>query len=297
VEGPKKSSWMWLGWVVAGLLLAGAAIHYAQLTQRREKSEERQIAQALVENAPLPAASQYPTIHKYLQAKRLASQWAFERTPAGLYNVSLSLPQDTEGARPMYAFETNLQVQSVRGINTAGIRLLNEGFINPAAKTPTASTPAKPKKSPADFFPGTINDRRQAYEQGDFDKVWEMFSEHRKSEMAQGGITQSGFIRMQKLSYRMGSPAKQTIVKTKEESDSERLVLVKQSQAKHPDIFIKQRWIWEDDAWRLDDEEKKIANETVTHAAEPESAPASGDAPAVKPVPKGLPGLTDPTAH
>ena len=238
---------------------------------------------------------------KYLQAQQISSRWEFDRQPTGLYNVSVSWMAPGSSQVPVYAFEVNLQAQSIRGLNTAATQLLAEGFPPPAPQ-PRAAAEA-PKKSPGDYFPGAINDRRQAYEQGEFDAVWQMFSRRRKNEMEQGGIGRSGFVRMQKLTYRMSPGLQQTILKTKPETDTARLVLLRQSQPKHPDIFIKQSWVWEDNAWRLDEEEKKIAaapsasngdipqaggGATAPAAANPTPAPASSPA-----VPPNLPGLSD----
>ena len=96
---------------------------------------------------------------------------------------------------------------------------------------------------------------------------------------------------MQKMSYRPGAGVQQTIMKTKADSDTERLVLIKQTQPKHPDMFIKQRWVWEDNAWRLDDEEKKfVASANADSGAEAAQNPTPANPRAIPP---GLPGFSD----
>ncbi len=303
-----SSAWPWL---LILLALAGSGYFFwNQSAQKNKYARERQDAQSMIELAPLPSKSQYSHLRQYLQEKQLPSRWEFERTPSELYNVTLSWPSpDKSGPLPVYAFEANLQASSVRGLNTAAIRLLSEGFPPPAsAKPATAPAPAaaKPaKKNQNDLFPSAINDRRVAFEQGDFSFVWESFSRRRKSEMSHSGINQTSYERMQKLTYRPGANVQQTIIKTRTDSDVDRLVLLRQSQPKHPDIYIKQRWIWEENTWRLDDEEKKAVSAAIpgppennASAASPSPSAPSSDAapsspPATRPIPAGLPGFSD----
>ncbi|OGR90878.1 MAG: hypothetical protein A2992_03235 [Elusimicrobia bacterium RIFCSPLOWO2_01_FULL_59_12] len=289
-----SAAWPWL--LIACAFLGGGYHFWSQASQREQRVGERQTAQAMIENAALPSSSLYATLRQYLQEKQISSRWEFERTPAELYNVTVSWPPpERSSALPLYAFEVNLQVESVRGLNTAAIKLLSEGFPAPAAgleRAEASRRAAPPRKSPGDVFPSAINNRREAYEQGDFESIWGMFSRRRKSEMSQGGINESSFIRMQRLTYRPGSGLRQTIVKTKAESDSERLALLRQSQPKHPDIYIKQRWVWEDNAWRLDDEEKKAASIPPPSQTEPGPESVSPAAVPTGAIPN-LPGLSD----
>jgi hypothetical protein len=303
-EAPQRGfwkSWMWL--IPLAAASAGGTYYWIQQAERKAHLEERVTARTLVETAPLPSTSLYSSLRQYFHTQDISPRWEFERASTGLYNVTASwVSPDNAGKRlPVYAFEVNLQVESVRGVNSAAIKLLAEGFPKPVVK---ASAPAPPpKKSPGDLFPGAINDRRAAFEQGDFEAVWDLFSARRKSDMSQGGITRDGFIRMQKLTYRPNSGLKQDIVKTKTESDTERLVLLRQSQPKHPDIYVKQRWLWEDSAWRLDEEEKKAATAVLPTppAAEPgPQTPPPSPPSSSKPAPTGfapqipnLPGLSD----
>ncbi len=104
-----------------------------------------------------------------------------------------------------------------------------------------------------------MDNRREALENGDFATVWDSFSQRKKAEMAKGGISQDGFLRVQNRTHRVDSAVKQTVLKTKPESDTQQLVLIKQSQPERPDIFVKQLWVFEDESWKLDDEQKKTA--------------------------------------
>jgi hypothetical protein len=295
-EEPRRPGLTMVWLAVVALAVAAAGYYFFQTQQSRRQAEERQDAQQLIETFQLPSRSSHPSIRAYLDAKELESRWEFERTPAGLYHVTLSWwpSGDVPKSLPIYSFETNLQAKSVRGLNSAAMKLLAEGFAAPVAAA-APKPPAPPKKSPGDQFPGAINGRRQAIEQGDFDAVWDSFSRHRKSEMNGAGITEAGFVRMQKLTYRAGPPPQQTIVKTRNDSDTQRLVLIRQTQARHPDIYIKQSWVWEDEHWRLDNEEKKVAS--APGANDPETpAPAVPEKPTPRPIPN-LPGLSDTTSR
>jgi hypothetical protein len=299
---PETVRWGWFWPAVFAALIAGGSFLWYRAAENRAGAKDRQTVRTLVESARLPSTSLYPTLLNYLQEKQIAPHWEIEQAPSGVYNAAVSWhPSDRSSSQlPVYAFEVNLQVQSVRGLNSAGIRLLTEGFPRPAAAKPAEA--AKPKRSPGDLFPGALNDRRQAFEQGDFEAVWQSFSARRQAEMQQGGISQSGFVRMQKMTY-AAAGVQQTILKTKPEGETSRLVLLRQAQPKHPDIYIKQRWIFENDAWRLDDEEKKVAeaapagDQNPAPSAEPAAAPENPAAepapqpPAAPAVPPNLPGL------
>src|SRR5262249_18369102 len=157
--------------------------HFYQSNQQQQRVDEQKMAQTLIETAPLPSTSLYSTIRQYIETEQVPSRWEFEHQPTGLYAITLSLmPAKVESKLPLYAFEVNLQAQSVRGVNTAAAKLLSEGFPRPTPKA--AAAPAQKHKSPGDMFPGAINDRREAFEQGDFEAVWEMFSRQRKQEMS-----------------------------------------------------------------------------------------------------------------
>src|SRR5207302_6364381 len=98
------------------------------------------------------------------------------------YHVALSWYAP---ALTVYAFEVNTQAQTVRGINSAASRLLSEGFPSPTARKPQGSS--RPQKSPWALFSRVQSSRREAIEGGDFQTVWNMFSQRKKNEMAKGG--------------------------------------------------------------------------------------------------------------
>ena len=139
----------------------------------------------------------------------------FEKVQDSLYNVSLSWYAPT---LTVFAFEANTQAQTVRGLNTAAEKLLSEGF--PAPLAPHTKVVEAPKKSPAEFFSQAMDARREAVENGDFQTVWDTFSSRRKAEMAKGGISHDGFLRLQTLTHKVDSAVKQTVLKTKSESDT-----------------------------------------------------------------------------
>jgi hypothetical protein len=287
------ASWPW--WLVAVLVAAASVFTWLRYAQRTALVQEQVTAKDLVEKAPLPSSSLYATLNQYLHDKALEPRWEFERTPEGLYHVSLSWYQ-REGPA-VYAFEVNNQAQTVRGINTAAINLLSEGFLPPPSTRPKPA-PVK-KKSPSDLFAGTLDQYRQAVEGGDFQSVWDTFSPRKKAEMARGGMSRDGFVRLQNLTFKVDAPAKQSILRTKDESETEKLVLLKQSQTGRPDIFVKQVWIYQGDEWKLDDEQKRSASTpssaqppvpAATPTVVPSSAPA---APSSKPSPASLPGMSN----
>ncbi len=253
------SSWAWA--FLAVLLLGGAGFAWFQYMHRGDQSRDQEAAKRLVENAPLPAPSPFGTMRQYLQDKQVNPKWEFERVEEALYHVTLSwyAPPSPVGG-PMltvYAFEANLQAQTVRGLNTAATKLLSEGFPAPQTAKPKAA--ALPKKAPVEQFAEQIESRRDALERGDFSAVWGAFSQRKKAEMSKGGISRDGFLRVQNLTHRVESALKQTVLKTKAASDTEQLVLLKQSQPGRPDIFVKQLWVYEEGSWKLDDEQKRSA--------------------------------------
>jgi hypothetical protein len=197
----------------------------------------------------------------------------------------------------VYAFETNVQAQTVRGLNTAAIRLLNEGFPAPASAAKPKAAPAK-KQSPAELFPEALETMRQALDSADFQTVWNTFSQRKKNEMAKGGMSRDGFIRLQSLTHHVDQPVRQSMIKTKAESDKSRLVLIKQTQSGRPDLFVKQFWIFDEGEWKLDDEQKHGVAAPAS-ASDSSAAPSAGSAPvssapqASKPIPAKLPGMSN----
>jgi hypothetical protein len=279
---PRGSPYAWLAWLLGTGVAAAGFWGWSQMARRNVQAQEQQTARSLVENARFPSSSQYATPGQYLQAKGLQPRWEFERIQDALYRVTLSW-YAREGSL-VYAFETNVQAQTVRGINTAGLRLLSEGFPAPASSKPKP-VPAK-KESPAELFGQALDQRRQAVEGGDFQAVWDSFSARKKAEMAKAGMSRDGFVRLQTLTFKVDSPAKQAVMKTKGESETEKLALIKQSQVNRPDIFIKQFWVFENGEWKLDDEQKRAA-------AAPEPSPPAPAAATTKPAPASLPGMSN----
>jgi len=290
-----SASWPW--WLIAALVAGASLFTWLRYNQRNVLAQEQITAKSLVEKAPLPSSSQYATLSQYMSEKAIQPRWEFERTPDGLYHVTLSWFQ-REGAS-IYAFEVNSQAQTVRGLNTAAIRLLSEGFLPPPSSRPKPA-PIK-KKSPSESFDGALDSYRQAVEGGDFPAVWDSFSSRKKAEMARGGMSRDGFVRLQNLTFKVDSPAKQSILKTKDDSETQKLVLLKQTQSGRPDIFVKQVWVYQDDGWKLDDEQKRSSG-TPPPAPVPVPTPApttapttSGtpSAPSTKPAPASLPGMSN----
>lgn len=76
------------------------------------------------------------------------------------------------------------------------------------------------------------------------------------------------------------------------------LVLLRQTQEKHTDLFLKQHWVLEEGSWLLDEEEKRPASDSVSSRSEGESAATASEA-APATVPKTnipvmkLPGLSN----
>ncbi len=152
VEEPWQFSWGWLWVLLISAVLGGGIYEGYQVMMRQQRAEDFQTARALVETAPLPSASLYSTLRQYLQTKQIATRWEYERTPTGLSHVAVSWPAEKPGSPlPVYSFEVNPQVQSVRGLNSAAIKLLAEGFPPPLSLQKKADT--APQKSPSDEFP------------------------------------------------------------------------------------------------------------------------------------------------
>jgi hypothetical protein len=285
---PARREWLVpLGLVIAGVLMAGLW-HW----RRDARDSERETIKALIEQRQLPPSSLYGSLRQYLSDKELTPRWEFERSKEGLFQVSVSwyAPAGTSGAGPLtvYAFEVNLQAQSVRGLNSAAARLLAEGF--PAPPAPKAKETPPPKKSPEKVFAEAVKGYCDALENGDFAAVWGSFSQRKRSEMSKAGISRDGYLRLQSLTFRVESAIKQTVLKVKAESDTERLLLLRQSQARRPDIFVKQLWIFEEGEWKLDDEQKRAVQNAASTS--PPSSPSAPSTPPKPPVSK-LPGMSN----
>lgn len=258
----------WIALPVLALLAGGGGYLFWQ-QQKQSQVQDRATVQNLVEDAPLPSSSLYASLRHFFTARQITPRWEFEHLPTGLFNVTVSYftgGDNQSGGAVVYAFEVNSEAQSVRGLNTAAQKLLSEGFPRPAA-SPAKETKPKPVKSLAEQFPGALSHRVDALEKGDFSEVWKMFSEHRRSQMIQAGMSESGYVRLQSLTHGLESGIQQTVLKTKEDSPDHMLVLLRQTQPDHPDIFLKQQWVVEEDQWKLEDEEKKSV-------PQPESSPS-----------------------
>ncbi len=101
----------------------------AACASRERNPANRQPPKALVENARLPDASLFSTLRQYLQEKQISAKWELERVEDALYHVTVSWYAPT---LTVYAFEANVQAQTVRGLNTAAVKLLSEGFPSAA---------------------------------------------------------------------------------------------------------------------------------------------------------------------
>lgn len=274
-----RSSFAWLAFV--GTILAAGGYAWVRFQEQQTRHREQASAQQLVETAALPSGSLYSRLRDYLEEKPVERRWNFERTPIGLWNVSLSIYGQApggSGALTLYAFEVNLQAQSVRALNSAAHRLLSEGFRRPsdrAASRPRgdragpAAPSSTPRQSPGERWKETLSAYQRSANQGDFEAVWNSFSARKRSEMLKAGISQDGFVRVQSLTRGLESGLEQTLLKTKQESESRRLVLWRQSQPKHSDIFVKQTWVLEDKEWKLDQEEKRSAETPGTPSSPP----------------------------
>jgi len=263
---PTSSAGRLLWSVVFTILVIGGLTFWYSLQQQGARLREQQSAQSLVEQAPLPARSAYATLNHYWNEKQIKPRWDFERTSSGLYHVTASWYGAAGGSARLaavYAFEVNLDAQTVRGLNTAAVKLLAEGFPNPQAAAPKQLPP--PAKTPAQLFAGAIVRYVDAYEKGDFSGIWQMFSPRKKAEMIRAGISETGFVRLQSLTHGLEAGIEQKLLKTKDDGDNHMLVLLRQTQPNHPDIFIKQLWVMEDHSWKLDDEQKKSAPQPVSN--------------------------------
>ena len=300
LKSPKRNTAQLWGWILlASVLTAGGLFGWSLYSHNGVQSREQARAKSLVENVHLPAPSPYSTLPQYFQEKDVHPRWEFEKLPDALYHVTLSWYAP---ALSVYAFEVNLQAETVRSLNSAASKLLSEGF--PAPPAPKAKPAPVAKKTPVELFSHAIESHREAMDGGDFQTIWDLFSQRKKSEMARGGISRDGFIRLQGLTHRVESTSKEAILKSKQQSDTEMLVLLKQTQDGRPDIFVKQLWVFENGEWKLDDEQKRAAASAVSEAppaaapgAAAPVAPAPATAPSTpsseKPVPTTLPGMSN----
>jgi len=227
--------------------------------------------------------------------------------------VTASWFGEAAAASNVYAFEANLTVMSVRGLNTAASRLLSEGWPRPVDTTTVrAEKPKKKAPSPDELIDKAVSSRAQAVEEGDYATVWNTFSRRKRSEMVQAGMSREGFVRLPSLTNKLESGLHQSILKSAPESATTRLVLVKETHPARRDVFLKQRWMFEEGEWKLDDEQKKVGDAPAAPSApmtpppanSPETAPThpSAGTPAASKSPstsqpsipvRSLPGLSN----
>lgn len=307
VPTSSRASWVW--WLVLPVVAVCLFVGW-KTYQRTTARQEQDAVKQLVEQVRLPSSSPYGTLGHYLEEKEIAAEWNFQKTPMGLFQVTVSgyprgAANDPHGL-VNYAFEVNREAQSVRAVNSAAQKLLS------SAQSPAKAPAPKPKQTPEQQLTEALDERRIALEKGDFNAVWDSFSHRKKTEMARAGISRDGFLRVQNLTYRVESPATLQTMKTKKESDHEMLVLIKQTQPNRPDVFLKQLWVLEDGHWMLDDEEKRSATTPAAETSSPapavplpestapstgNAAPAADNVPPEAPKPKvpvtSLPGLSN----
>ena len=154
--------------------------------------QDQALARTLVENAQLPSASPYATLNQYIHEKAIEPRWEFERAQDGVYNVTLSWYSHTGSS--VYAFEANTQAQTVRGINTAAIKLLSrKGFAPPAsapAERPAPAPSRRKKILPIFFRLGRLGQPiGRPSKAAILPKrcTGTLFSQRKKAEMAKGG--------------------------------------------------------------------------------------------------------------
>lgn len=289
------SAWKWILplLVMASVTGAWGFTRYQKMMIRKEHTAARH----LVEDQRLPG--NYPTFGSYITAKDLRPRWDFEKTTSGLLNTTVSWFGENRksGISTVYGFEVNLDAQMVRPLNSAAARLMSDGFggeTPKAASSSSASSAAPKPKSAEAKLTEALDERRAAVESGDFGTVWKSFSRRKRSEMVAGGISESGFVRLQTITRGVESEVKQTVLKKGKDEDGAALVLLRQTQAKHPDLFLKQRWTEEDGTWKLDNEEKRSADAGSSAAPAAPAVPATpaNSANPANPLLK-LPGLSN----
>jgi hypothetical protein len=114
--------------------------------------------------------------------------------------------------------------------------------------------------------------------------------------MIQAGMSEGGYVRLQSLTHGLESGIKQSVLRTREDSPNRMLVLIRQTQPNHPDIYVKQQWVVDDGQWKLEEEEKKSASpasdsQSTTSNAAPSTIPQASSAGANA----GSPGSQMPT--
>jgi hypothetical protein len=279
--------WQWIALAaLSALLVAGGVMFYRSYSEQ-QNVRSRQTVSDFIELHSLPAESAYATLRQYIEAKHLHPRWDVERTPAGPFNATLSwsdMATTPPVAAAVYAFEANLDAQIIRGLNTAAQKLLAEGFPRASSPKPAASS-EEAKKPAAPSFQSALDKRRHSIEKGDFSAVWNFFSDRRRNQMLGAGISEAGFIRLQALTRGLEANVTQTVVKSKDDGEDRRLVLLRQTQANHPDMFLKQTWVKEDSSWKMDDEEKRSAEPAANTAPAAPAKPSESSAASTPPLP------------
>jgi hypothetical protein len=287
----KPNVTLWGCVALAVFLLGGGGLAWHVQSRRTAHVAIQRTVQSMIETLRLPSSSAFNSISHYTQEKRISPRWEFDKKEEGLYHVSVTWYSTPSGASKesltVYAFEVNTQAQTVRAINSAASRLMSEGFTTTRSASPSPKTVTPPKPAPVSFD-STMGKYLEALGAGDFQATWGQFSKRKRSEMMRAGISKEGYMRLQSLTHRLETNAKTSLEKSKKESDTETLVLLKQTQAGRPDVFIKQFWVQEEGQWKLDDEQKKSAAAPETPSAGP--TPVT---PTERPVPTSLPGMSN----
>jgi len=269
----KKGGFPWaaigISLLVCALAVAGYFLWQKNVAHGLE--QERLSARQLVENVLVNTPAGAIPFKQFMLQKNIQPRWEYERQLTGLYNVSVLWFEG--GASIDNAFEVNLEAQTVRPLNSAAAKLFSD---NTAAAHKTAEAPAKPKTPD---FNGALSDWQDAVQNGDFEAVWNTFSDRKIQDMSKGGISHSGFVRLQTLTHKLEAGNSVNVLKVKSDGNDSRLVLLKQSKNGQPDVFIRQYWVLENGAWKLDDEQKKAGSAAAPSAnavpAESSSAPAT----------------------
>lgn len=283
----------WAAVVVSLLVLsaAGAGAYWWKANEKKQWKKEKLAARKLVMDLRLPQR----TFAHYLKAKEANERWEYEKTSAGLINTTVSWFGNgtNAGVSNVLGFEVNLDAQSVRPMNSAAARLMAEGSSAPEKPAESHKPAPAPKPKPStERFTDSLKARGQAVESGDFDAVWDAFSHRKRSNMIKAGISQSGFVRLQKLTRGLEAGVKLSVLKTAKEEDGSMLVLLRQSQANRTDLFLKQHWVLEDNEWKLDEEDKRSADPGPESAREDSPTPPATAPKTNIPVMK-LPGLSN----
>lgn len=274
------------GWIVLAVLLMGALAGGGYYHVHRQQGlRERQMVRSLVENLRLPGSSPYSTVLQMINEKGVRPTWEFEQKQEGLYQVTVSWEDGKPVTTRVHSFEVNAPAQSVRALNSAAAKLLSDSTDSPKPISPKENAKKEsPKKKSAGKIEDALDQHLGALREGRFEDLWGQFSRRKKSEMARGGISRDGYMRLQALTRKVEGSTGFTQLKSHKESETEMLVLLKQSQEGRPEVFIKQLWVLEEGDWKLDDEQKKSAGV-------PE--PAVPSIPTPHPAAATLPGMTN----